>query len=1024
MPGTRALLLTDLVDSTRLASEIGDERMAALWAAHDRVARDLLRAHDGREIDKSDGFLLLFDRAEAAVAYARDYHAAIAPLGVQARAGVHVGPVTLRQNDPDDVARGAKPLEVEGLAKSLAARVMGVARGGQTLATRSAAPEGALSHGHWMLKGVLDPIELFEVSGDGTPPADAAKAWRVHLANGVWLPVREVKKSLPAERDAFVGRERDLHHLAALLDEHRLVTVLGAAGTGKTRLVTRYAWTWLGDWPGGAWFADLSGARDLAGIAAAVARTLDLPLGNDPIRQLGAAIAGRGPCLVVLDNFEQVAELARETLGPWLDRAPDARFVATSRQVLALPGETTLALEPLDEAAAVELFRTRAAQAKSDFTFAEGDRVAIVELARLLDGLPLAIELAAARVRVMPPKMLLQRMSERFKLLAGPGARGERQSTLRAALDWSWNLLSADEAAALAQLSVFEGGFTLEAAEAVLQLGELWPMDAVQALVDKSLVRRVAEDRFGLLASVQEYAAERIGAARPDAEARHGAWFAAFGEEEAIEALDRHGGAERLAALYRERRNLMAASRRAAARGDAEVAARAACAAWRVAVMQGGYAEAIAALEAALAAGPERGLRARASRSLASALMAAGRVAEAAARLENEVALARESGDAPTEAVSQASLGLVYAAMGRAEAAVACLEAALPMQRAAGDRAGAAGTLSNLGVRRGARGEIEAARAMYLEALGILREVGHGRFEVNVLGNLGMLAYRQGRHDEARARFEEALGRAREIGYRVLEGQMLTFLAFVETAVGRFAEARARFEAAIALFAELGDPVRQASALANFAIVPIRQASFGEARAVLDRAEGLLREGQDVQCELMIQMRRADLASAGRRADEAEERWTAFLAAARARGDQRLAANAEVHLGGLALAAGRPEEAERRFETALAVSRAIGSPHLEHIVTAHLASVHAALGRASEARAVWEAAIAGLRQDGALLDLAEHLGAYAEWLAPHDRARAAGLLDEAERVFPTLGLSAETALGRSLAQVRSRLRAG
>src|SRR5436190_8432852 len=372
----RALLLTDVVDSTKLAATLGEAAMARLWAAHDRAARDLLREWRGREIDKSDGMLLLFDNAADAAGYALAYHHALARLEVpvKARAGLHVGPVVLRENNPSDVALGAKPLEVDGIAKPVAARVMSVALGGQTLLTadaRSALGDHAHKlhpHGHWRLKGVPEPVEIFEIGDADTPvapPADSANVYRVVRHGYVWLPARQIPHKIPAERDVFVGRHEPLRDLAVRLQAGaRLVSVIGIGGTGKTRFVTRFAWTSLGDFPGGVWFCDLSAARDVDGIAHAVADSLDVALGkDDPVAELGNAIAGRGKCLVILDNFEQVSRHAEETLGQWLDRAAAATFVVTTREVLGLPGEQTLALPPLPPADAVALFERRATQA-------------------------------------------------------------------------------------------------------------------------------------------------------------------------------------------------------------------------------------------------------------------------------------------------------------------------------------------------------------------------------------------------------------------------------------------------------------------------------------------------------------------------------------------------------------------------------------------------------------------------------------------------------------------------------------
>ncbi len=275
MNEVHALLLTDIVGSTELAATLGNKAAAALSAAHDRIARDLLQVWRGREIDKTDGMLMLFESADAAAGYALAYHRALAALDLRlkARAGLHVGAVTLRANPPADVARGAKPVEVEGIANPIAARVMSLSLGGQTLMTAEA--RDALgptdlcvqSHGHWRMKGVAEPAELFEI-GDASapfrPPPDGAKVYRVVREGERWLPLREIRHSLPAERDAFVGRSEPLAELARRFDSGaRLVSVLGIGGAGKTRFATHFAWTWLGDFPGGLWF--YQGFRPLTG---------------------------------------------------------------------------------------------------------------------------------------------------------------------------------------------------------------------------------------------------------------------------------------------------------------------------------------------------------------------------------------------------------------------------------------------------------------------------------------------------------------------------------------------------------------------------------------------------------------------------------------------------------------------------------------------------------------------------------------------------------------------------------------
>ena len=883
---TAALLFTDLVDSTGLVERVGDERAAQLWAEHDRRARELLAVHHGREIDRSDGFFLLFDAVADAARCALAYHAALADLGLEARVGLHVGPVTLRENAAADVARGAKPMEVEGLAKPVAARVMALARGGQTLlsaparaALGAALPEGAAieGHGHYRLKGVEEPAEVFELGLHDhcafTPPPDTGKAYRVVLADDLWRPLREVRHNLPAERDAFVGRGAELRALARRLDAGaRLLTVLGPGGTGKTRCVRRYGWSWLGDWPGGIYFCDLTEAKSLDGVFSAVAVALGVPLGKgDPGVQLGHAIAGRGRCLVIFDNFEQVIEHASATLSRWLDRAANASFVVTSRERLHLAGEELFAIEPLPLAReAIELFEARARAQRPDFAITDANHAAVTEVVRLLDGLPLAIELAAARVRVLSPVQLVERMRDRFVLLAGARGPAARQATLRAAIDWSWDLLAPWEQAALAQCSVFEGGFTMPAAEAVLDLGR-WPeappvMDAVQALVDKSLLRSwvgsepgrydIEEPHFGMYVSIHEYARERLSApARAAAHRRHGRYFAGFGSDEAIEALLRHGGLRRRRALAVELDNLVAACRRAVTRQDAEVAVAAYRATWEVLDLCGPFALGVelgASVFSLDEMGPSLRVVALVTRAMAS--RRAGRMDEAGAWLAQALVLAHELNDLGLEGMARLNLGMLHSEQGLAlDKARAELETGLAIHRQVGDRRAEGvglATLSNLYLEHG--GRMEEALVPYVAALAIFREVGDRRFEGTVMGNLGMLYYEQGQLEEARALVVSAIEIAREVGDRRSEGIDHGCLGALLSSLGQTDEAMSNYHHALAIARDLGHRRHEGYVLGELGHLYLDQRRFDEAHSNLEASLAIHREVGDRRFEGII----------------------------------------------------------------------------------------------------------------------------------------------------------------------------
>ena len=915
MDPPRALLMTDVVDSTLLSQTVGDAEMARLWAAHDRAARDLLRHWRGREIDKTDGLLALFDSAADATSFALAYHRALAALEppLKARAAVHVGLVSLRESSADDVAGGAKRFEADGLAKPIVARVMATALGGQTLITadaRLATGVTALrvqSHGHWRLKGLPEPIELFEVGDDAapfTPPPDDAKAYRVVRQGELWQPLREVRHSVPAERDSFVGRREPLLELARKLEGGaRLVSVLGIGGTGKTRLATRFAWTWLGAFPGGVWFCDLSQARTLDAICFAVAQGLDVPLGQtEPVQQLAQAIAGRGKCLVILDNFEQVARHAPQTLGRWLDRAPQAQFIVTTREVLAIAGEETLSLAPLSGDDAAALFRRRAEAARHDFKPSADDLVAIAQLVKVLDGLPLAIELAAARVRVMPPRAMLERMHERFRLLWSSAGRQDRQATLRAAFDWSWELLSSAEKAALAQLSVFEGGFALASAEAVLDLADVgeapWAIDLVQWLVDKSFVRQVGDDRFDLLESVRDYAAEHLrtagrypgsgAAAARAAEARHWRHFAAFDERAAV------------AQGCIEASNLVVACARALAALDTACAVAALTGAWMALRLKGPFragadlAQRVAALaglstreqaevhwvagSALDLMGDVAGAQAHFARALplaqgagdrrcealllvalASQAGAQGRLGEAHEQLNHALALARELGDASLQCQALNGLGRLADHQSNLDEARTRYEAALELARTLGDRRREGGLLGNLGGLHHDSGRLDDALHHYTLALALAREVGDRRWEGNAHCNLGLLHHAQGRSVEARRQFEIALATAREIGHVRLECTVLCNLGIVLEAQGGREQALTLYGTAVRAAHDLGDRRLEGQFRGYLGLLEARFGRFEAARACLRAGEHLLEEAHDPLSLALLQCSMAEV---------------------------------------------------------------------------------------------------------------------------------------------------------------------
>lgn len=827
------LLLTDVVDSTALNEAVGDDEMSAVWQAHDLAARRQMEVRRGREVARSDGFLALFDEMQDAVGFAADYHALLRelPVAVTARVGIHRGLVQLRENSAQERLRGAPIVEIDGIALPLAARVMAAAMGGQTLLTAAAArdienlPYRFASHGYWQLKGMSQPIELLEVGNDHSPfepPPDSAKAYRVVQVNKEWVPARKIANNLPAERNDFIGRGKALRRLADLVDAGtRLITLIGMGGVGKTRLALRYARARLGDYPGGVYFCDLTTAREIDGIAHAVAQALDVALAKTAmVEHLGTAIKGRGRCMLILDNFEQVSQYAEKTVGTWIEFAPEATFIVTSREVLSVYGESTVLVPPLDLEEAQELFTVRAKSASQAPSPVSRDQVAIEKLVQMLDGLPLAIELAAARARVMSPSVLLSRMHERFLLLATPGRPPSRQATLRATFDWSWDLLQETERSALAQLTVFEGGFTLEAAEAVVNLDDfeqqLSAVDVVQSLVDKSLVRRVADDRFDILVTVRSYVIERLG--RPHSNAGPTSPLAA--------AVVRHqryyahaSGSDASQFALREFDNIVAACRHAVTQGDVEAAIGALENAWTAVRVRGPFSLVLELSSAIRASAPLADKQsARLSRISGSALKSMGRGMEAASHFSEGLEHALRAGEVRSECVLRYNLADQQAAAGQMQEAEANLQSAIALARGLGDSELHGAVMNSFGDYHVRLGKLDEASRCFDRALALARVANAKRAEGGVLGNLGMVRTEQGRHGEALGFYQSSHDIARELGDKSWEGSALCNLGMTSQALGQFEEAIAQLTDALKIARDLGQPRLQAFSLCNLGL--------------------------------------------------------------------------------------------------------------------------------------------------------------------------------------------------------------
>ena len=865
MTTTHALLLTDVVDSTQLTERLGDAAMAELWAAHDRLARDLLPVWRGREIDKTDGMLLLFESADDAVNYAHEYHAALGglTLPLKARAGLHVGAVLLRENSADDVARGAKPLEVDGLAKPTAARVMSLAQGGQTLLTPEAraalvdTPLQIQSHGHWQLKGLAEPIELFEAGNAHSAfatPADGDKAYQVVRYDDYWRPVQEVPNNLPLQVTSFVGREREVREVKAQLANVRLLTLLGMGGLGKTRLSLRVASEVMARFPDGVWFIDLAPLRDATLVTSEVAQVLGVrEEPNRPLVQTLAAAVKARHMLLIFDNCEHLVKSAAELVNALLRAAPQLRILASSREALRVPGELSVPVLPLplpgrgdnlqalSRSTAVRLFVERAQLHKPHFVLNEREAPAVAELVARLEGIPLALELAAARVRALSVADINARLKDRYKLLTGGGrVLMARQQTLRALVDWSFELLEANEQLVFNRLSIFAGGFDLAAAEVVCGAEPLASddvLDLLFSLVEKSLVMTEDVDdgtRYRMLQTIRDYAAEKLAESGDPAStsARHCDHY--FSVAKAVR--DGLKGADQAEWIWRgesEHDNIRAAIALALSGGvDPFIAVKFSVAMVAFWTLRGYASEGRQTVRAALTLPAIQASEvARAHALYVAALLAGAQNDHGQARddLEQCLLLRRKLGNpvavaATLSALSQARLH----AADPAAATTSELEA-LALYRAEGERLGEAISLLHLGEIGVYTGDHALATSSLNDGLRLAQQIKNREVEGEAELALGEYAFASGSSDEARRHLQRSFVVCTEAGDRRGSTKAQWWLGRLDLEAGELTAASARLREALQTFLDFEMRKPLAECLEDHAMLALHQGAPADA---------------------------------------------------------------------------------------------------------------------------------------------------------------------------------------------------
>jgi len=724
--GTVTFLFTDIEGSTRLLQELGDDYASAL-AEHRSALRDAFAQHGGVEVDtQGDAFFVAFDRAKDAFAAAVEARDALDRSPVRVRMGLHTGEPLLTEHG------------YVGIDVHRAARIAAAGHGGQILVSQSTrdlvGADGLRDLGQHRLKDLTAAERIYQL-GDGEFP-----------------PLKSLNRTnLPVASTALIGRERELAELRDLFTGGaRLVTITGAGGSGKTRLALQVAAELADAYPDGVFFAALAPISDPALVRSTVAQSTDVR----QVEDLGHASA-----FLVLDNFEHLLPSAAE-VASLLAVAPAVRLLVTSRVRLNLSEEREFPLEPLPQDDAITFFLDRARAVRRELQL----EPAIGDICRRLDGLPLALELAASRLKVLDPMLLLERLGRRLPVLTG-GARDapQRHQTLRATIEWSYGLLDARLQELLRRVSVFAGSFSLDAAESVAGAD----LDEIAALVDWNLLKPLGDGRFLMLETIREFAGDLLEPSEEfdDLRDRHLGLFLdlALEAEPNLTGPDQRQWYDRLAL---EHDNLRAALAYACDRGDGERALMLSGTIWRFWWNRGYTAEAAHWYERALALGAGTTVTARARGEFGAGHVAEslGDSEEARARFERAVELLREAGETRWLILAVTHLAGAYADVGDPGKGQSLNEEALTLARESGDVRATGIIKSNMAYGFLEAGDDERAAVLWAEALEGLRAVGDTYGVGSVLANKATVALLRSDVEGAAADLRESLRMSSSIG--------------------------------------------------------------------------------------------------------------------------------------------------------------------------------------------------------------------------------------------------------------------